>query len=201
MAKPEIRPSKSKMAVIILEGSDQTIQDGIKTISQALTNAFRAAPIPMRAPVGALKDASREESVEAEEPIIVDELDISGGNEQPPISVSAPRNRKFRSPKVLELGINAESLRQFMEARKLGPTDAKRYLAAMVFLKQDLKIEELSMDHIHTCYRLMGWVTPKNASMPLRNLKNAGSVHKCEGEGIYKLSHVGEDIVLQLPKS
>jgi hypothetical protein len=71
-----------------------------------------------------------------------------------------------RSPKVLDdltLEDVDQPLKDFIEEKS--PTgENQRYLAIAWWLKNKRGLAEITMDHIHTCYRHLGWHTPKDAS-------------------------------------
>ena len=58
------------------------------------------------------------------------------------------------------------------------------------------------MDHVHTCYRHMGWQTPNNPIQTFRTLKSVdGSFGKGDEKGCYAINHIGENKVQQLGQS
>jgi len=186
-------PNKSKMTVLVfqLEGNDQTLQDGIRTITGAIDGMVR----PMRtlptavvnggAKALSLEEAPSETRVEASEELAAETA--SGGSE--------PR-RTIKPPRVLpELKVPAEDLKKFLEEHKVPDQDNSRYIAVAFFLREKLSIHAVTMDHIYTCYRLLGWNTPKDAAQPLRRLKNQGFFEKADEAGAYTLNHVGENAI------
>jgi hypothetical protein len=109
---------------------------------------------------------------------------------------------KPRPPKVLsDLRPNIDDLRAYMEQKKVGDGDNERYLATAGFLKEKMGIEDISMDHIHTCYRTLSWNTPTDASAPLRRMKSKGLFEKGSSEGMYRLIHVGENRLRDMEKA
>ena len=161
------------MTVIVfqLKGSDATVQDGIRTISQAIeamvkparTVVAQPAAIPAKREGSALPPAKEiEEAIEVET------------EEQ--VASAPPKSRgprKYRAPQVieLELGKGALPLKKFLEQKQPGDSDTRRFIVCAVWLKENLSINEVSIDHIHTCYRHMSWQTPKHPQVTLDNLK------------------------------
>ena len=83
------------------------------------------------------------------------------------------------------------SLRDFCQGKNLD-SDFKRYLVISAWLKEHAKVEEITIDHIYTCYRAMGWHPPRDVSQPLRDMKNKqGWFSKGKSRGSYMINHVG----------
>jgi hypothetical protein len=193
--KEEFRNPKSKITVMMfqLEGTDETLQEGIRTIG----NAIGAVLKPMRAIApkannGGTADLETEtevaEVVESEETSTED----NSGQER------ETKTAKPRSPKVLDIDLKSakNSLKDFCEAKKVGDGDTDRYLVMAYWLKENLNLTEVTMDHIHTCYRFLDWQTPTDASAPLRNMKQKGWFNKGAAKGAYAINHVGENKVM-----
>jgi hypothetical protein len=105
MKKDPIRPvGKSKMTVMLvqLEGDDQTVQEGIQTISQALGNAFTARPIIATKPVSQLPspEQSSDPTSESSEPV-----NSGNGHEEDETEIVPARPSrspsKSRTPQIL----------------------------------------------------------------------------------------------------
>jgi len=62
-------------------------------------------------------------------------------------------------------------------------------------MKANLSLDEVTMDHIYTAYRHMGWTSPKDVSSPLRSMKTQNSwFSKGKEKGAYAINHVGIDV-------
>jgi len=182
--------------VFQLEGSDQTLQEGIRTISGAIQGMVKPARA-LALPVGAPPQPGDEP-----EPEVAD--DVPGNGDDAEIITEKAEGRRTappRSPEVLhDLQVPADELRKFCEAKGVGTNDRKRYLVIAAFLTERMSIHAITMDHIHTCYRLLDWNTPTDAGGPLRALKSKGRFQKGEGSGTYILNHVGENAVRNMSK-
>ena len=180
-----------------LDGSDQALQEGIRTISGAIQGMMR----PARSL--ALLPASPATTEEPEIEAITGDEPESASNGQEELFEKKSESRRIvpKAPEVLhDLKVPVDGLKQFCESKKVGEKDSKRYLAIAVFLKEQMQITSVTADHIHTCYRLLGWNTPKDAGSPLRNLKSNGHFQKGEEAGAYILNHVGENAVRDMGK-
>ncbi len=197
--KEEPRFGRSKMTVMVfqLDGSDQTLQEGLQTISsaiQGLVRPARALPLQVGAPIPPGEEA---------EPVVDDAIPPNGEDvETGQTDETEPRRTTPpRPPQVLpDLKVPVDALRLFCESKRVGNTDTKKYLAIAAFLKEQMSINAVTADHIHTCYRLLNWNTPKDASKPLRNLKSNGLFQKADQPGAYSLNHVGENAVRNMDK-
>lgn len=194
--KEEIKSQKSKITVMMfqLEGTDQTLQEGIKTIGQALGVVLK----PMRVIPPKINGGESEEPEVSPDVTEVDETTEEGQEVSLPQRESKPT--RPRSPKVLDLNLKGSTvpLKEFIESKKVGDSDSDRYLAITFWLKENLKISEVTMDHIHTCYRFLNWQTPADASSPLRNGKQAGWYGKGDGKGGYVINHIGENRIMEM---
>lgn len=196
-----------------LEGSDESLQESLRSIVSALSrppattapirslptaaSQGRSLPPQPSTPQGELfpEDAKVEEAAEhamaeQDEPAEV----------KPTRTSNAPR--KYYSPKVLnELNLQGGStpFKEFC-AQKNPVADSKKYLVILSWLKESLGIESIDADHIYTCFRSMGWNPPKDVGGPLRALKKGGYVMSGKERGSYAITHIGQGVVDQLPK-
>lgn len=192
--KEEVRP-KSKITVMMfqLEGTDETLQEGIRTIGHSLGVVLK----PMRSLPAKANDKISDEAIgetEVESLSQVEEVEEevsrkAGGTSQ----ASKPR-----SPQIIDLDLKSAkvSLKDFITEKNVGDNDLRRNLAIAYWLKEHLKINAVTMDHIHTCYRTLGWQTPKDASAALRNGKKSGWFNKGSEKGSYAINHVGENEIM-----
>jgi hypothetical protein len=78
-------------------------------------------------------------------------------------------------------------------------SDSKKYLVIAAWLKQQRGIAAVTADHVHTCYRHMGWHTPKDVLQPLRDMKRRnGWFNKGPERGEYAINHIGENEVAKM---
>jgi hypothetical protein len=187
-----------KMTILLfqIEGNDQTLQDGIKTISDAIDGMVRPArALPAAVPNGASSQRSTAETLDTAEPSPTKEQEFA----LEPLDERAEIRRSPKPPKVLpELKVPVEDLRKVLDEYKVPDQDNSRYLALAFFLRENMSVPAVTMDHIYTCYRLLGWTTPKDAGQPLRRLKSQGFFEKGDDAGAYVLNHVGENAILKM---
>jgi hypothetical protein len=151
------------------------LQEGeLAQVTQAIQNAFRSPQIaaPRQIPrVAALSSA--EADLEASEPIDQVEDLVSNSEILPrqrvPRKASAPR---VPNP-VNDLDVKSDpSLKQFCSDYEL-KSGFDKYLVIALWLREARQINVFSVDHIYTCYKLLGWSTNSNDfGKPLRNLAN-----------------------------
>ncbi len=194
--------STSKMTVMVfqLEGDDATLQEGFRTISNAIsrvmpTTGLQASLPAQHAPSGLPAPESPDDSdvdyIDAE-PVVTSSSNGTNGS----------RKRSVKSPQVLDLDFTSGEvpLKSFL-TKFAGDQVTKRYLLIAYWFKHYGELEDVTMDHIHTGYRHMGWQTPKDASQPLRDMKSKqGWFHKGDGRGSYKINHIGENEVMNIMK-
>ncbi|HEU6449491.1 MAG TPA: hypothetical protein VFV23_13745 [Verrucomicrobiae bacterium] len=200
MAKKEqFGNSKSKVTVLLfqLEGDDQTIQTGMRTIQNALSGFGKQVKQIQSSPPDNSNVPEEEPLAETEDESNEDVSEIATSQRQ------SKSSRSFKMPKILDLDLTSGdvSLKAYCEQKSPGSTDTKKYLVIASWLKEYRQIEEVSCDHIHTCYRHMGWQTPKDASKPLRNMVYSNQWFSAgSSEGMYKINHIGENIILGMGK-
>jgi hypothetical protein len=191
----------SKMTVMVfqLEGDDATLQEGIRTISGALNRV-----LPGNVVHTAIAAPHFTPGLPA--PDVIEDANGEFVDVEPAVNGSSNGNRKrtnsVKSPQVLDLDLKQGkiSLTDFLSKHAVDQVN-KRYLLIAYWLKHHAEIEEVTMDHIHTGYRHMGWQTPKAAAQPLRDMKSKlGWFHKGESKGCYKINHVGENEVMNIMK-
>ena len=192
--KDEFKTGRSKITVMMfqLEGTDETLREGIRTIGQALGTVLK----PLQVIPAKLNNVG-----EGDAAIAPETPDLFESEENPPdngVEQRDTRTAKPRSPTILDLDIKSAKtpLKDFCEGKKVGDSDSDRYLAIAFWLKENLSIAEVTMDHIHTCYRFLNWQTPTDASSPLRNGKQQGWFTKGKAKGAYILNHVGDNKVM-----
>lgn len=210
----ETKPAngKSKLTVMAfhLEGSDETLLESIKQISHAISSTIRPQQRVLLQADGAPTRVGSDDSIEAdstpnaadldngsEEVGEADSVDSTGSNSP----IVAPRKQiRERSPQIVDFDAKSAAvpLADYCAQKSAGESDLRRYLVIICWLKEQMKIEQVTMDHVHTCYRLLNWPTPPNAGQPLRSLKHKGWLVKGEGTGVYKINHVGENRVHHL---
>lgn len=205
MAKrEEPKPSKSKMTVMFfqLEGSDETLREGLDKIGEAIGSAVKI-PLKQIAPPKVIQGAQQENgddesAVTGEDEAPDQDAPDSGDDDADRSSATTSRKRSLgRSPKVVDLNTGSASIPidQYFKLKNGDESISRTYLVIALWLKDELKKEPISMDEIHTCLKLLKMSTPVDAGQPLRDLKSQGFMEKVPGVGLYKINHVGENRV------
>jgi len=190
---------KVKMTVIHFEteSDNETLQENIRSIAQTLSRALTPPPprivhAPAQLASGNGTGSELAQGDNGESALDADfELTPS-----PKPKPKAKGVAQLRTPQPLDLDLNAGDppFKAFMEQKKPAG-DTKKYLVVAQWLKTNLNIEEITMDHAYTCYRAMGWNVPNDAAVPFRNAKANGWMKKGATRGAYVINHIGEGVV------
>lgn len=193
-----------------MDGSDDSIQDTMKTLAAALTRGGHGAvPITRRLKAEtpatlANGEAQAEEEHDGEEHAEdagVDDAVVKPAKERKP---AAPR--KAMPVKVLP-GISFTdvdpTLKDFYESKNPGKNITANYLVVAYWYKNHRGIEELTVDHFHTAFRQVGFPTPRNAIQPIRELRNSRDGRLMGGAAPNSciIHHLGENYVDAMNKA
>lgn len=202
---PKDDKGKVKMTVIQFEteSDNATLQENIRAITNTLARALAPQPRVIQAPPS-LPNGNATNGVDnTKQPeqasLFDDDADAIDGEITPATTkpkTKSPSPRKAPTLNMIELDLNKgdKPLKTFMEEKK-PDGDNKRYLAMAYWLRANLGISEVTMHHIYSCYRFMGWNVPKDAGQTLRNLKKQGWMNKGSESGSFSVNHVGENII------
>lgn len=183
-----------------MEGGSAALHESLRAIAGAINRGAKPAALPMTSKPGAQAltagDAQDPEEAETDDGL-TEELPEADQREQNRAN-GAPK--KLRTPQIVDLDLKtAPGLKEYCD--KLQPEgDNKRYLAIVAYLRQHRTVREVTMDHVYTCYRHMGWNVPRDVSSPLRGLKKSGWLDKGEAKGAYALNHIGENEIEKMSK-
>jgi hypothetical protein len=193
------KPSKMTVMLFQLEGSDETLQEGFRTINNAIDKLANPVvrvigPAQPKASLAPSKngDVPAAEVVDAE--VVEDDTETEEAAAEPAKpkkGTAAPKQ-----PKVLDLDLKTGSkpLREYLE-EKNPTTDNRRYLLIAAWMKANLSLDEINIDHIYTAYRHMGWQSQRDVGAPLRSMKaQNGWFGKGKEKGAYAINHIGIDV-------
>jgi|ERR1043166_700681 hypothetical protein len=202
--KDGIKLTKSRLTAVAvqLEGNDETVQEGLRTLSHALGNLIQQPRLLLAKP-GEQLLAAPDEDQGADEPGITAD---AGGPQPDEIGNEGRRPRSVKAPEVVEIDLTTGSMPLEEFCRQKGvrddDPDSKRYIVVMVWLKEQRGIAAANPNHIYTCYRHMNWHTPRDPAQPLRDMKRKnGWINKAEGKGNYSINHLGENEVRKMPQN
>ena len=176
-----------------LDGGDDSIKESLKSIASAFLNGSRPKSLKSLPNLETVAE-TEEESQEAQEENAVDDTEVN---------VAALRAAAHRKPEVTKVKVLDDirlddvspTLKEFC-TQKNPPSDQKKYLVIAYWFKHHKKLDQITVDHIHTAYRFMGWATPKAAAQPFRDMKSKmGWLSKGKEKGTYAINHVGENEV------
>ncbi len=183
---------KIKVLLFELEGNNETLKEGIKTIADTLSDKK----------INILKVESKEVIDNLlEEAEVIEELDLESNSENNIEEKNSNSTRKtkrtYSTPDVIELDLKKGSPNFEEFVKNTNPTsNSKKYLVIAYWLKEKLGIKEISKEHIYTCFKFMKWSVPADILQPLRSLKSTnGAFNNGEATGAYAINHVGENLV------
>ena len=112
------------------------------------------------------------------------------------------RKRKLKTPNVIEdidFGGQPIPFREFMDDLRADEHN-QRYLGIAQWFKDYRQVLEIGADHIYTCYKFLGLQVSKDVTAPFRSLKKMGGVARDESSGMYRITHIGENVLTQARK-
>jgi hypothetical protein len=201
-----------------VEGSAAAIEDGLKNIASSLvrsgapgmrmptTPKTLAASVSRNAalPIENEQERPAKDAVEsqiAEEPLT--EMVEEKTDETPKPKSTRPRGSKPRMPNVLDIdfGTGDGSFEAFYAQKKPDSFSDKAVLIA-AWLKEQRQIEEITIDHLHTAFKLMKWTEPDDLGAVLRDLRGRLEVfEKGSARGSYKINRLGMQHVAKMNAS
>lgn len=172
-----------------LHGRNATVSEGIKAITQAISGRTIIVPEPKRPALPAVSKPDpetttatvvvtemEEQSDAANVPVKAEEVGMPDTPTNANNGTGQKRSYNFKAPKFmddLDFSKPSKSLEDFM-TEKGSPTDPlDKYLVTVVWFKDFMGIEEVTVHHIYTAFDNAGWNAdiPVNPSSPLRDLK------------------------------
>jgi hypothetical protein len=201
MAKDDKAKVKFTVFHFETESDSATLQENIKSIANTISRAFSTPKvIYVNNPQGQLTTGNGAAAEVAIEDVLEnDALDVDV-EPAPAKPVKKPRTVKIKTPDVLE---NVEftsgpmPLKQFMEEKKVGSEQGKRYLLIAYWFKEYGNTPTINAAHIFTAYKFMGWSAPKDVAQPLRDIKAKNKWFSGE-KGEYTINHIGENVVNEM---
>jgi hypothetical protein len=192
-------PARFRLVVL-----DAEIPDGdVTSFNQVLQNALRPqTTVVQRLPA----PATPSEKTILHEPVAQeaqqDFFEETGEVEEPDApAVVKPRGQRKspRGPKVVAtLDTTSEvSLASFVKGKEIS-SQADKFLVAATWLKEHREMASVTMDHIYTCFRSLGWAAgQQDFGQTLRSLKQQQFFESGAAKGEYVINHLGVNRVLQ----
>jgi hypothetical protein len=201
--------AKVRVVMVEFEGSSGDLQQ----LAQTLANAVRPQQIimPIHAPPtqAALPSAPAANGQQRDLFADYQDADVADEVDEPPMEEKVPapkpangQKRKQKTPSLIEdIDFTGEPspFKDFMQ--ELGVEDhGRRYLGIAQWFKEHRSLAEIGADHIYTCYKFLTLSVPEDVTAAFRSLKRRGAVAKGSGRGLYRITHVGENILTEARK-
>ena len=211
MAKPPKAFGSSKVKVRVFEfemdGSNDSIQDAMKTLAAAISRGGQAVPVTRRIRPDSSTVLPGMAEADVDDETHEDEQG-DGVQFEDAMVKPQPASRRPRKPPVVKIlhdlkFTDAEpTLKAFYDAKNPGKNIVANYLVVAYWFKTYGGIEELTVDHFHTAFRHVGFNTPKNAVQPIRDLRNNrdGRMMGGTAPGTCIINHLGENYVNDMHK-
>ncbi|TIQ33342.1 MAG: hypothetical protein E5X48_23690 [Mesorhizobium sp.] len=194
MAKqPATKNGTSRIRFIML---DAEIPEGdLSQITLAIQNALKPTTtiVQRRLPAqtaAALQNGVQEEEMESEDELV----DTAGEALTEPVEVRPQRETRTRKPtvpKVLELDLSSGASFEAFAGKHAPKNDIERNLVVLAWFKEHRPDEEVTANHVYTCYRAVKWPSGiDDFSWPLRALKKEQLVMSPH-RGQYVINHLG----------
>jgi hypothetical protein len=192
-----------------VEGGTTDLVEGFKSFAAELRGAGGRPPsrtLAAAKPNGTTSATAVIDDSPAEQEDLPDAPDIEASNEGLPGPTADPGadSRKRRpAPKApkflsdLDLTKASVQLNDFVQERNPGG-DMDKYAVIAAWFKQYLSTEEITIGHIFTAYKALGWQAqlPDDLSQTFRNLKsNKNWFDSGSKRGTYKINWNGEGAV------
>lgn len=187
-----------------LEGGDMSLQESLKSITAALSKPAIVQVARSTQRLGTTKTTAvvsndSIEQVEDLEPL----EEVEHGEETVTVSsrTTPKKPRKVSrvvTPNLVNIRFDdvTPKFADFV-AQKDPKNDMQKYLCAAFWLKTYKETNEISVDHMYTAYKIMGWALPGVPVQPMRELAATRDKRFSKGteQGHYTINHVGEGFV------
>ncbi|MEA3213323.1 MAG: hypothetical protein QOE70_6380 [Chthoniobacter sp.] len=195
MPKDDKGKIKIRFFEVEVEGGSETLLEGVRT---AAAVASRGSPVRV---IKALP-SSQVIPAQVSEPDLFDENEGEAEEEQEAngsSSAKPKKNRAYPTPEVLELDLTTGPLSLEDYAKSKSPSeDNKKYLVVAAWLKEQRATPQIGINHIWTCFRLLGWGVQKDMGQPFRSMKKIGWFKAGAERGTFEITHIGLDVVRKL---
>jgi hypothetical protein len=191
-----------------MKGSDASLQKGLDTIKAAFVQAgLVPAPPERQLRANGVKQLP---TADEETPENTDEIldAVSQEAEPEPEARVARKESTPRKPPNYKIipGLKFDDVKPaFAEfaAGKDPKTDLNKYLCIAYWFKHHKGAQELTVEHYFTAYKVMGWTTPANPSVPIGNLRSQSRQWLSTGatQGTTFINNLGETKVEAMGKA
>lgn len=108
--------------------------------------------------------------------------------------------RRVRTPQILteiEFTSGDVPFKDYYELKGKPDANNKRYLLIISWFKEHRGNDEITVGHVYTCYRFMGWSAPKDPGQPFRNIKHHGWISS-GNKGHFRITHIGINVINEM---
>lgn len=169
---------------------DAELSEGDLTqVTQAIQNALRPNPAVQPRAIAAPALAPHIEDAQT-----IEDAEVAEEAAAPtakPARTAVSRPRKYPSPEVIDVDLLSEpSFANYIADKKID-SDADRYLTVAAWFKECRQVNEITANHVYTCYRSVHWPTTiEDFVQPLRNLKFR-QLMTSPSRGCFSINHLG----------
>lgn len=177
-----------------IDGGDETLQEGLRNFGTALGRALSGPPRNVRSALPSPPANGKHDEPQVEDDVIDEEVD---GEVVPSKPKKTGAKKQQPMPEVVEFNIEGDgtSFKDFA-AEKKPESISDKCLVAVAWFKNHGGLEEVTANHVFTCFKLMGWTHPASYNQLLSDLKRkAQTLSKGEGTGAYKINLAGTNVV------
>ena len=138
----------------------------LSQITQAVQNALRSPEVGSQNR-RAITTITQKPQAANECPETENDEDVEASAEVLPATTppSKPRvPRKAKSPNVLDVDLVTEPSFESYAKQKNPTSDSKRYLVVAAWFKLHRGVDEITADHVYTCFRKIKWPTNRGGS-------------------------------------
>jgi hypothetical protein len=197
------RGGKIRVVVFELEGSNETLQESLRTVANALGKT-----VSVNRAFASIQDSQKVNSL-PESSDDSDDLELDPETENTIIDVpvknkrTSGKRKPAKTPEIVEIDLKKPGAISFEDfaTQKNPSNDIAKYLVIMYWLKTHLDISEITTSHTYTCYKHMGWKTPTDPGAPLRNAKGFSYINSGSAKGYYVINHIGENYINKMTGS
>lgn len=196
MAKQSKGKSRLRVFFADFEGDDETIQESLRAISNAVSKTFqpKIINVPQKAIQTNIEDSALE-SEDAEELIEYDDV-----GDDCVSAVSARQRKKRKAPTmslVKELNLRPEGkkpLREFYSEKQ--PSSQEKKIALFVYyMVHELEVADINPNHVFTCFKHVEARPPKDLPQIIRNTASRWAwIDNADSNNI-KITNHGESFV------
>lgn len=202
--------TKSKMTVMLLqiEGTDDTVQEGFKALETALNKISpqiimaTSSPILPKAQQALSGSLAQTLNMDPEGAEVIASIQDESNTVDEDLEVQkVPTKRYYSTPNVitdLDMTKGNQNFKDYFAQLGKPTAGRQRYLIVALWLKENLGINEISVDHIYTAFKFMGWGVQKDVGQPLRTLKHEGLFTSGSSKKMFEINHIGIEAVRRM---